>query len=192
MGCAEGLGWTDTCAPRGLIWLKGSVQELYRVARASMEGLSAEWDQDPCVRAKARMGQLLDLSQGDDPNNKSAVLNVGPLSPALTRLAGACLKLPEISVLRSELLDLYSSNQQQRTLDEVDDEAWALRSLLRFVKRKTQKRLVSKDAGLVLLACVVPFSFSFYLFTPFLLLHSRPSLHSLRPRIQSFKTCASS
>ena len=114
-----------------------------------VQGLAAEWDQDPCIRSKVRAGgNLLDSSGGEEATNKSAMMNVGALTPALTRFVAAALKLPDIKSLRNEILELYTNNQQQRTLDEVDDEAWTFRSLLRFVKRKTNKRLVSKDARL--------------------------------------------
>ena len=104
-------------------------------------GLGLEWDGVESIRDRLRSGKSLVVpgtSKSNDGTIPECVTNQDVLVPVLTRLLTSNLKLPSVPGLRPEVEIAYGKNN--RTPDEatVDDDAWELRKLLRFVKRKSE------------------------------------------------------
>lgn len=113
------------------------------------EDLAKEWDRQEETRARIRNGGHLLLEfekkgKSNDATIGECVQNQEILEPCLHRLFGSRFKLPEIEKLREQVEQLYLNNQRPVDHSTVDDAAWEIRKMLRFVKRKTSK----KDASL--------------------------------------------
>ena len=119
--------------------------------KCAVDGLAKEWDGIVELRDRVRNGgQLLKRLEGNDtmdPSNKLAIANSVVLTPILVRMPESALKVPDIEPLRTEVKEIYLLCNKEVEEVNVDDEAWALRRLAGFVKRKMQKRLVSLATG---------------------------------------------
>ena len=115
--------------------------------KCAIDGLAKEWDSMDELRSRVRGGgRLVQKIEGNDamePSNKLAMANSMLLTPILVRMPECSMKVPDIEPLRSVVKEMYVLANQEPDEVTVDDEAWALRRLAGFVKRKTQKRLVS-------------------------------------------------
>ena len=134
-------------------WLKVSrVRPRHFVIMAlqfSTEGLAAEWDAEDSIRLRLRSGKHLEnVDCGEDPCNRAAVLNMQLLVPVLVRMKACDLHLPSVDALRVEVKAVYDLSQRIVEETRVDDSAWFIRRMVVFVKRKTQKELVSLVASL--------------------------------------------
>ena len=122
-------------------------------------GLGLEWDGVESIRDRLRSCKSLVVpgtSKSNDGTIPECVANQDVLVPVLTRLLTSNLKLPGVPGLRPEVEIAYGKNN--RTPDEatVDDDAWELRKLLRFVKRKANRSDPSLDTSM-------QFSLTFFL-----------------------------
>ena len=105
-------------------------------------GLGKEWERCDSIRERLRDGKDLTVLQtgrtakGQDATIPECVANQDLLQPALARLFASKLKLPSIPLLRPEVAIAYTMCQRTPDDDLVDDGAWEVRKLLRFVKRK--------------------------------------------------------
>ncbi|CAE7597492.1 unnamed protein product, partial [Symbiodinium necroappetens] len=116
--------------------------------RFSAEGLAAAWEAEQSVRERIRNGENFITAVRDqnlDACNKLAIANCDILAPVLVRMTACALKLPDIEPLRGSVKALYLMASREVSDSFVDDEAWAIRHMAGFVKRKTQKKLVSLD-----------------------------------------------
>ncbi|OLQ08536.1 hypothetical protein AK812_SmicGene7937 [Symbiodinium microadriaticum] len=116
--------------------------------RFSAEGLAAAWEAEQSVRERIRNGENFITAVTDqnlDACNKLAVANCDISAPVLVRMTACALKLPDIDPLRGSVKALYLMASREVSDSLVDDEAWAIRHMAGFVKRKTQKKLVSLD-----------------------------------------------
>ena len=103
-----------------------------------------EWDASPGIRERLRDAGL--LMQGPHSETvKCAKKNSEQLMPLLTRMAAIGGKLPGVNNLREEVTCLFKSNQVTIDQDLIDATAWQLRTLSKFIKRKLQRKEVSKD-----------------------------------------------
>ena len=116
--------------------------------RCDVSGLAAQWERIESVRERVRGGGFMvepvNPDGALDASNKLAIKNIDVLILVLVRMADTkVLKVPDIEPLRTCVGDLYA--RMNRTVDSarIDDDAWALRHLAGFVKRKAQKSLVS-------------------------------------------------
>ncbi len=112
------------------------------------DGLATEWHCVDPLRAKLRNGlNLIDtLSDKVDSSITECVKNADLLNPLLYRLAASGLKLPDIGNLREQVMEMYACNQRTPTESMVDDNAWEIRKMLRFIKRKGKRQEVSMEA----------------------------------------------
>lgn len=106
--------------------------------------LSQEWDDCNGVRERIRKGENLVLlvpnrGKARDANIPQCVLNKDALIPAVHRMFAAQSKLPDINPLRTEVEALFLNNQRVVTDGLVDDDAWEIRKMLRFIKRKANR-----------------------------------------------------
>ena len=108
--------------------------------------LASEWDGNEDIRYRVRKsgGPLVREVPGVKKKSADAsiaerTLNADVLQPCLHRLFAAQLKLPEIDRLRDEVESMYLDNQRHVEDSVVDDNAWDLRKMLRFVKRKARR-----------------------------------------------------
>ena len=108
-------------------------------------GLSKDWDASGDIRTRLREGGFLIVGslKGKVSNIAECVSNSDVLKPVVKRLHESEGKLPDIMNLREQVMLLYKENS--RVVDDhvVDDNAWRLRGMLRFVKRKAQRKDVS-------------------------------------------------
>ena len=114
-------------------------------------GLGFEWDGIDSIRERLRAGKMLIVDgndKGNDGNIPMCVANQDTLTPALTRLLAANLKLPALPGLRAEVEILYTKNNRTPDESTVDDDAWDVRKLLRFVKRKATRNDPSMDTSM--------------------------------------------
>ena len=140
-------------------------------------GLGFEWDGIDTIRDRLRAGKRLIVEgkeKGNDGNIQECVANQDTLVPVLTRLLAANLKLPSLPGLRREVDTLYTKNNRTPDDSTVDDDAWDVRKLLRFVKRKGNRNDPSMDTSMHL-----NHTYSFDLGTFFLLHTVWESLPSL-------------
>lgn len=112
------------------------------------DNLATEWHCIDPLRAKLRNGlSLIDsLSDKVDSSIIECAKNADLLNPLLYRLAASGLKLPDIGRLREQVLEIYACNQRTPTDSLVDDNAWEIRKMLRFIKRKGNRQEVSMEA----------------------------------------------
>ena len=119
--------------------------------RFSVEGLAAAWEAEQSVRERIRGGHSLLVAVSDqnlDASNKLAIANCDIMTPVLVQMTVCALKLPDIDPLRGCVKAVYMMASREVPDAQIDDEAWAIRHLAGFVKRKTQKKLVSLDSWL--------------------------------------------
>ena len=64
--------------------------------------------------------------------------------PILAQI-GAGSRLAGIEDLRSAVSQVYSMNNRESSEDDVDDDAWDIRDMVSFIKRKTRREEVSKE-----------------------------------------------
>ena len=110
-------------------------------------GLSEEWDQNEDIRSRLRngLGLVRDVAKSKDSTIAQCTANSDVLHPALHKLFAAGLKLPEIDRLREECARTYAKASKTPEADTVDDDAWELRKMCRFVKRKANREEVSQE-----------------------------------------------
>ncbi len=99
------------------------------------------WDEVSSIRDKLRNnGNLVEVKKsGGDSSINECRDNVDVLTPLLHRFFLARLKLPDIQGLRHEITNVYKKAQRNPSESDVDDNAWDLRSMLRFIKRKANR-----------------------------------------------------
>lgn len=117
--------------------------------RFNADGLAAAWEAEQSVRERIRNGEKFVAPVNDqnlDACNKLAIRNCDLMTPVLVRMTACSLKLPDIDPLRGAVKTLYLMASREVSESHIDDEAWAIRHLAGFVKRKTQKKLVSLDS----------------------------------------------
>lgn len=105
-------------------------------------GLGAEWEGLQAIRESLRNGEplvKLGKNKSPDSNIQECTANQDLLLPALSRLFVANLKLPSVPRLRPEIEIVYKMCQRQVDEDKIDDDAWDIRKMLRFVKRKASR-----------------------------------------------------
>lgn len=108
--------------------------------------LANEWDHMESIRSRLREGgKLLPERIGDDPTIKQIVANQDVVHAILGRFVGCGLKLPDINPLREQVSNMYVKCNRQIGEDEVDDDAWDIRGMLRMIKRKAGRGEVSMD-----------------------------------------------
>jgi hypothetical protein len=109
--------------------------------------LAAAWDETDTIREKLRSG--MNLLESKPSNVDSSIseckCNQDVLTPMLHRFMAAKLKLPEIGGLRYEIETVYKKNMQNPEESTIDDNAWDLRKMLRFIKRKSSRGDPSTD-----------------------------------------------
>ena len=113
--------------------------------------LGLEWDGVQSIRDRLRSGKSLvtpGSSKTSDGTIPECVTNQDVLVPALTRLFTSNLKLPSVPGLRPQVEIAYTKNNRTPSEDTVDDDAWDLRKLLRFVKRKANRSDPSLDTSM--------------------------------------------
>ena len=119
--------------------------------RFNADGLAAEWEAEAVIRERVRTGHNFVAAVNDqnlDACNKLAIRNCDVMTPVLVRMTACSLKLPDIDPLRGAVRALYLMASREISDSHIDDEAWAIRHLAGFIKRKTQKKLVSLDSWL--------------------------------------------
>ena len=105
--------------------------------------LPGEWDSADEIRNRLRSNQqLVSNDGGKDVKIQRCVANYDVLIPILTQIGCGC-RLAEIEGLREAVGNVYARNQREPTTDIVDDDAWSVRDMVFFVKRKTQRQEVS-------------------------------------------------
>ena len=106
--------------------------------------LRGEWDSSETIRSRLRGDGTLvtPLGKGQNVNIQYCVSNYECLIPILAQI-GAGSRLAEIDGLRDAVADTYSANQREATTEMIDEDAWSIRDMVSFVKRKTQRREVS-------------------------------------------------
>ena len=121
-------------------------------------GLGGEWDQIEAIRNRLRSKEpLLKLpdKKGADATIWECTANNEILIPALHRLQVSQLKLPDISSLREEVGIVYSKSSRGCGEDQIDDDAWDIRKMLRFIKRKCTREDPSLETQLALVLFIV-------------------------------------
>lgn len=123
-------------------------------------GLGAEWDQIEQVRSNLRAKEPLlkhqnKKNKGADATIVECTANSEILIPALHRLNLSQRKLPDITSLRDEVEIVYSKSSREVGQDQIDDDAWDIRKMLRFVKRKCGRNDPSLDAcSVLIISCI--------------------------------------
>jgi len=114
-------------------------------------GLGKEWDDCESIRARLRSGKNLVVgvrNKGQDATISECTANSDVLIPVLQKLFVSQLKLPEITHLRQQVEEAYQKCQREVQADTVDDDAWDIRKMIRFCKRKANRAEPSLDAWL--------------------------------------------
>lgn len=110
--------------------------------------LGKEWERCDAVRERLRDGHPLlvaSKSKGNHATIPDCTANEALLRPALCRLLVCKLKLPSIPSLRPQVQAVYALCQRTPDDSEIDDSAWEIRKLMRFIKRKAQREEPSQD-----------------------------------------------
>ena len=109
------------------------------------DGLCGDWDSCEGIRQRLRGGGylLVGTLNGKVSNIAECIQNSDVLAPACDRLRASQGKLPDIVNLREQVMLIYKENSRVVDDNQVDDNAWRLRGMLRFVKRKAQRKDVS-------------------------------------------------
>ena len=110
--------------------------------------LAEEWDQIETIRTRLRENKPLCVKVGQKPLPDSSVAecaaNTDVLTPACQRLFASRGKLPDIQSLRDAVEELYKRVSRTVHDEEIDDNAWEVRKMLRLVKRKAGRAQVSQ------------------------------------------------
>lgn len=103
------------------------------------------WDSVESIRERVRnQGCLVEhKTPGKDATVAQCAQNYDVLTPLLHRLLTSQNKLPEIQPLRVEVDMVYKACQRQVDDSIIDDDAWEIRKMMRFVKRKAQRKAPS-------------------------------------------------
>ena len=103
--------------------------------------LPAEWDSSEAIRTRLRDGLSLTNIEDKKASVKipTCVSNYDVLLPVLAQVANGA-RLAEIDDLRDAIAALYAQHSRQVSDSDVDDDAWALREMMSFVKRKAQRQ----------------------------------------------------
>ena len=105
--------------------------------------LPVEWDAVDAIRDRLRNGEpLISGAGGKDVKIPRCVANYDLLIPILAQI-GSGSRLAEIDGLREATSAIYSRNHREASVDVIDEAAWAIRDMVFFVKRKTQREEVS-------------------------------------------------
>ena len=126
--------------------------------------LPKEWDDVESVRERVRGGLgLVSIEQGSGSVKiPRCVDNSDLLVPILAQI-GAGSRLAEVDCLREAVAKVYQTYSREVTDDVVDDDAWAIRDMVFFIKRKTQREEVSLanwlalNGSILVLSCFVSF-----------------------------------
>ena len=111
------------------------------------KGLSCAWEGDDLIRTRIReQGKLM----AHPPSQKiatcsisNAKLNQQVLKPALVRLKQSAGKIPLIDNLIPECEELYAKCAREVESDAGAKDAWSLRRMLSWLKRKAKRMEVS-------------------------------------------------
>lgn len=110
--------------------------------------LPGEWDNNDILRDRIRKeGILLTASGGNDVKIPRCAANSDVLIPILAQIGAGC-RLAEIDGLREAVENFYSKHQKTCQEDDISKTAWDIREMVFFVKRKTQRKEVSRVHGL--------------------------------------------
>ena len=122
-------------------------------------GLALNWESSDQLRNRLREhGKLMmhPKSQKVAANTiKNAILNVEVLKPAVVRLRASGGKMPAIDDLIAECVAFYQKTGKDVDNDVACKDAWTLRRMLSWLKRKANREEVGKDSLQQLL--VAPF-----------------------------------
>lgn len=102
--------------------------------------LPKEWDDVETIRERLRAGNTL-VSTAGGPSVKitRCVANSDVLIPVLAQI-GAGARLAEVDGLREAVAATYQSNSRDVQDSVVDDDAWAIREMVAFIKRKAHRQ----------------------------------------------------
>ena len=114
------------------------------------EHLASEWDSNEDVRARLRDGLTLVMSKdrAKDSSIQKCTSNMDILPPMLHRLYACGLKMPEINKVKEQCENTYARSSKAADDSCVEDDAWELRKMLRFIKRKANRQEVSLELRL--------------------------------------------
>ena len=114
------------------------------------EKLSSEWDSNEDVRARLRDGLTLVMSRdrAKESSINQCTSNMDVLPPMLHRLYACGLKMPEINKVKEQCENVYALASKAADEECIEDDAWELRKMLRFIKRKANRQEVSLELGL--------------------------------------------
>lgn len=126
--------------------------------------LPKEWDNLESLRDRVRGGLgLVSIEPGSNGVKiPRCCANSDLLVPILAQIGAGC-RLAEVDYLREAVAKVYQANSREVTDDVVDDDAWAIRDMVYFVKRKTQREEVSLanwfalNGPILVLSCFVSF-----------------------------------
>ena len=137
--------WTEIASVGVALGLRS--REHFGVMNFSCDGLAQEWDAIQGVRERLRAGKpLVDMEErARDATIKQCCGNLELLQPMLHRLVACGCKLPDINGLREEVSQVYALSARTPAADVVDDDAWDIRKMLRYIKRKAQRQEVTTD-----------------------------------------------
>ena len=109
--------------------------------------LAKSWDEVESIRSRLRDGKnLVDAKPGNvDSSIIECIKNEDCLIPMLHRFFAGKMKLPDIGGLRFEIENVYKKASRDPEESLVDDNAWDLRKMLRFIKRKAGRDDPSTD-----------------------------------------------
>ena len=113
-------------------------------------GLAINWENSDQLRNRLREhGKLMmhPKSQKVAANTiKNAILNVEVLKPAVLRLRASNGKMPVIDELIAECVAVYQKVGKEPYNDVACKDAWTLRRMLSWLKRKATRGEVGKDS----------------------------------------------
>ena len=102
--------------------------------------LKNQWDHLESIRTRLREGRLTPRKDIDDPTIKQIVDVVHAI---LGRFVGCGLKLLDFEPLREHVSNIYVKCNRQVGEEDVDDDAWDVRGMLRMIKSKAERGEVS-------------------------------------------------
>ena len=118
-------------------------------AKFECKGLALAWDNIDAIRARVREHGKLILHPKSQKvaacTIKNALLNSDVFRPALVRLRKAKGKMPEIDRLTEECRKTYNMVYREVELNTESKDAWTLRRMLSWLKRKAVRKEIGKD-----------------------------------------------
>ena len=114
------------------------------------DNLAVEWDSNDDIRFRLRNGNHL-VGCKDTTKDASifqCVSNMDVLPPMLHRLYACGLKMPQIHSLQDQCQEAYRKSSREPLEKTVEEDAWELRKMCRFIKRKAKRGEVSLEFGL--------------------------------------------